>query len=727
MLGLSLNTIYNTIRVKASGLVRKGLALFLPFSKSEIIGSELVVNGDFATDSDWTTGTGWSISGGDATFSGTDFANLQPIIAPLTIGNRYKVTLEAEVVEGSFKLQNNSVDIISESTSDTFVAYFTAASETFNIARASVGVQNEFSIDNISVKEVSQFAKDKSTNTNNAKLFTGKALSFDGVGDYVDLGSTLGLTGEFTIAFWVNLTNYTEAVIVGDSANQDWFRINSATDYTLKLNDGSSVAVVFGGSIPLDSWSRVVLIRDSNNLVTISVNGVIYTDNAPTRAGDFDFIYLGLKDSTRFMSGSLSDVQLYNSAWTQADVTFDYNNPQHLVTDNSASTIALSNLKGYWALSEGAGDYAYNSAVALGSEEVDNGDFATDDGWVKGAGWTISGGSANGSSTTGDLYQEAVTESGKYYKVTYTISNYDSGSVRVELPNNSAAGIERSANGTYTETLLSVGTIVMFDARTSFTGSIDNVSVKEISVGTINGATPVLAQATIPQLGLMDWAKSTVGSDEITLISTPADPSKDILDNDVRLREHAFNLDGSGYAEVPDADNLDFGTSAFTIQFWAKPSSIANNARMVTKGITGNGEWMISFSSNDNVRVFAKDSNGNHLDTAHAFATLSVNTWAMVTVVVDTPNNKILFYKDNQSTPTEDTGASWSGNFNNTRSLVVGDHYNGSTRLDGLIDDVRAYNKALSSDEVEQNFNYGITKHKNESAYSDDYSSDYGY
>ena len=129
-----------------------------------------------------------------------------------------------------------------------------------------------------------------------------------------------------------------------------------------------------------------------------------------------------------------------------------------------------------------AEDFLYNikPAGGLGNELVTNGNFATDSNWTKGAGWTISGGAANGSSTTGDLYQENVVESGKYYKVTFTISNYVSGSVRVELPNNAASGTERSANGTYTETILSAGTTVLFDARTSFTGSIDNVSVVQL-------------------------------------------------------------------------------------------------------------------------------------------------------------------------------------------------------------------------------------------------------
>ena len=100
--------------------------------------------------------------------------------------------------------------------------------------------------------------------------------------------------------------------------------------------------------------------------------------------------------------------------------------------------------------------------------------------WVKGNGITIDGGKANFVNSTGDLRQDPVVENGKYYKITYTISNYVSGSVRFEIPSNIGSGIERSANGTYTEILLSSGTAIQFDARTSFTGSIDNVSVREV-------------------------------------------------------------------------------------------------------------------------------------------------------------------------------------------------------------------------------------------------------
>ena len=56
---------------------------------------------------------------------------------------------------------------------------------------------------------------------------------------------------------------------------------------------------------------------------------------------------------------------------------------------------------------------------------------------------------------------------------------------------------------------------------------------------------------------------------DVTTIQNPTNKGYDILGNALRLREHAFNLDGSGYAEVADSDSLDFGTGDFTVECWA--------------------------------------------------------------------------------------------------------------------------------------------------------------
>ena len=717
-----LNIIQNTIGALARrlGIVTKNLQMWLGFTKADVLGVELVINGDFATDSDWTYDTNyWSISGGRAIFNNTSSKAFYQSKVLLS-SKSYKVSFDYEGTgEVGFLGTAGGLNELKAFTSynqgyNSFVITPTTNTSAFNMWGNWTGA---FTISNISVEEVAQFAPDKSTNSNNAKLFTGKALEFNG-NDKVALGTTFGLTGEFTVAFWVNLTNYTQAVIVGDSANQDWFRINSATQYTLKINNSSSINIVSGGSIPLSSWSRIALIRDSNNLVTLSINGIIYTNNAPTKSGDFDFTLIGSKSGT-FINGLLSNVQIYNKAWVSDDAAFDYANPNNLVFNNSASSISVSNLKGYYALSEGSGSIAYDSATPLGSDEVVNGDFEIASGtaggfWTAGSGWSISGNGLATRAATGTNYavdRDSFLTINQIYKVIIEISVVTSGNVTVVLGATNSPSF--TSSGTYTFIgVQTSNTKLRISPSSDYVGSVSNISVKEVSAGTITGATYDDKQPTIPQLGMMDWAKSTPdGTNEVTLIEAPNDIGKDVLGNSLRLRDGGFNLDGSGYGSIANDTTLQFGTTAFTIQAWIKPSSLTANNRVITKGVTGNGEWMLSIGTNC-IRVYAKDSSGNALDTSSTFSVLTLDVWQMITVVIDTPNNQILFYLNDGSVETK-TGGAWTGSFNNTLPITIGNTSSVSSGqfFDGIVDESLIYNSELSAKEIKNNYKIGLSKH----------------
>lgn len=107
-----------------------------------------------------------------------------------------------------------------------------------------------------------------------------------------------------------------------------------------------------------------------------------------------------------------------------------------------------------------------------------NGNFATDTVWVKGTGWTISGGAAHSSSLTAytDIHQSAGLTLGVGYVVTFTVSNYVSGEIHVLLGGTSY-GTARSANGTFTETIVGGATAVFYlqTGAAGFVGDIDDV------------------------------------------------------------------------------------------------------------------------------------------------------------------------------------------------------------------------------------------------------------
>ena len=118
-----------------------------------------------------------------------------------------------------------------------------------------------------------------------------------------------------------------------------------------------------------------------------------------------------------------------------------------------------------------------------GSERVTNGDFSTDSDWAKGTGITISGGSVNFTgNANSSLTQSGVASLNKSYRATFTVRNYVSGAIDINLGGFTRQG-NISANGTYDFYIaVSNGTTLYFqeDASNGFVGSVDNVSVVEV-------------------------------------------------------------------------------------------------------------------------------------------------------------------------------------------------------------------------------------------------------
>jgi hypothetical protein len=120
----------------------------------------------------------------------------------------------------------------------------------------------------------------------------------------------------------------------------------------------------------------------------------------------------------------------------------------------------------------------------LGPELITNGTFDADSDWSKGAGWSISGGSAScdGSQPANtNLIQNGVTADTLIYEVLFTLSGYSAGTVR-PIVGVTANGTLRSANGTYKEriTATDAGGQLICQGNSTFVGNIDDVSIKQV-------------------------------------------------------------------------------------------------------------------------------------------------------------------------------------------------------------------------------------------------------
>jgi hypothetical protein len=150
-------------------------------------------------------------------------------------------------------------------------------------------------------------------------------------------------------------------------------------------------------------------------------------------------------------------------------------------------------------------------SVANGLQEIaQNGSFATDTLWTKGAGWTIGSGVATATGAISTAISQVPVIPivvGQAYAVTYTITRSAGGLIPSIGGQN---GVERTASGTYREIIIAAATTPIAFTGNAFTGTLDNVSITEAvsenmallpsNAYTINGTTLTFASA--PALGL---------------------------------------------------------------------------------------------------------------------------------------------------------------------------------------------------------------------------------
>ena len=130
-----------------------------------------------------------------------------------------------------------------------------------------------------------------------------------------------------------------------------------------------------------------------------------------------------------------------------------------------------------------------------GAELVTNGGFDTDSDWIKGGNVNISNGKANfvNSAVNDSLQQIGGLANNTHYKVTFTVSNYTSGTLRMIRPFYADAITQ---NGTYTFYGLSTFNSVFLQSQSNNSNySIDNVSVVEVGQNwSFNGESEVTSQ-----------------------------------------------------------------------------------------------------------------------------------------------------------------------------------------------------------------------------------------
>ena len=603
---ISFTNVIGAIQSLVKIVITDNLKMWLGFETSETLGRELVVDGDFSSSDNWTLQSAWSISNNKALYDDSIESYIVQNGLDVSRGKTYQLSFDISdsPISAVFRIYfgtNTSVSVSPKTTREngSYVITFKQLTNESGLTFFGYPDGTTFSLSNVSLKET-QITPDKSGNNNVGSLLTGKALEFDGAGDYVDVSDFSMSGNNATFAFWA---------YIRDNATGDYFFDfrSSSSRFILGFGQSSQELAVYSGGWydfgdpPKDQWVRIVL-TVKGTIAKCFVNGVQLGTNKTISTFDFSSAtttHIGARytpeTNAKWYEGLLSDFQVYDKNWLNEDIEYDYANPQNLVTDRDNTTIALSNLKAYWAMSEGAGSLTYDSS--------------------------------------------------------------------------------QGGNN-----------------------------------GTIYGATYVDAQPRIPQLGMINWAKSTPESDEVTLIPNPNNTSQDILGNAVRDRLNSFNLDGSGYAEVADDDDLDLGQGDFSVEAWVK-FEYKNQGSSVNT-IYCNGEefndvntFSLVSASTNNIRFYVNAS------LCESTSTFSTNQWVHVVGTRIQGTNGVKLYINGNKTP--EATATNNNTVTNSFDKTIGRDKSTNRYYNNIISDVRVYSKALSATEVENNYNAGLSAHTN--------------
>ncbi|NKB35815.1 MAG: DNRLRE domain-containing protein [Gammaproteobacteria bacterium] len=155
----------------------------------------------------------------------------------------------------------------------------------------------------------------------------------------------------------------------------------------------------------------------------------------------------------------------------------------------------------------------------------------------------------------------------------------------------------------------------------------------------------------------------------------------------------AVDFDGSNdRIIVPHSTELSI-SDAITISAWVnnQDSSLSSSYRIVSKEQSGqnDGYWMALSGSTLYLGI-----GGNFFS---ASTSVSANQWHHLTATFDDAANTVALYVDGIVVSTSSTSATMN---TNTAQLEIGNNWESSKLWNGLLDDVRIYNRALDGSEI---------------------------
>ena len=581
----------------------------------------------------------------------------------------------------------------------------------------------------------SNSADDKSTNTNNGTVKSGRALAFDGVVDFLTVYDDASLnigTSDFTVAAWVKL-DYSSLPLTDNPAlvryGGGWNNSNpgfsclwstSAVPYLqFSSSSGTPILGIISGAsaFTADTWYRTVWVFDRDGNFQLYVNGsasgnAIDISNGSASISPSKNMYIGgvtaLPDYP--FSGVISDYQFWHSAWSSTDVTNDYTHPEMLAHTFSGTSLTESNLKAWLPMSEGnpespqttifdgSGNKNHATSVFYGDEMWDGeqGDDANwllfgtntkaeDDGAVK---ITYDNNASGGYimlRDASDLNDDLVV--GRTYIISFS-TKVNQGSITWRCLTSAVGGTNDTATAiTSTE----------FEPRTMTVVANHSTDMYIHSNGMGTGDIVWVKDLSVKEVGLSD--QSTAMGQET--IFQPAFVGQN--------RMSVFNgIDGSDeYAEVSDTDELDMGTGNFTLSAWVCPQDWVGKGYILSKGSAGSNGYAMQLDINRKL-IGRWDSTSNN-ESGTSGTAVSQNIWSHVVCSFDRDEGLLSNYINGSLDSTHSMSGD-TGDIDTASPFTIGVHsLHGDNAFRGFINEISVWKgTALSLAQVQELYNDGV-------------------
>ncbi len=241
-----------------------------------------------------------------------------------------------------------------------------------------------------------------------------------------------------------------------------------------------------------------------------------------------------------------------------------------------------------------------------------------------------------------------------------------------------------------------------------FNGSISEVKVwnralSAAEISTLYNSSKPKMTASSSSSGLVGhWALDSEGYNSATNIVTDKTPYSNHGTNSgaTLTTDRMGHSNGSmrfyGNSNINIGDNLDMGTSDFTLAAWIKTTAVSEYKGIIVKGASGSLGYGMLLSATG-LPDFSIQSSVN----THIFATTEVddNNWHHIAMSADR-NGNVSIYIDGNLNKVENI-SSQSGSINTASFLRIGSFSDAAQWFfNGSIADVRIYNRALSAEEV---------------------------